>query len=241
MKKKKNIFILIFIILIVVTIIIIYESNKEYKYVCFNVNMAKGDSVSENLLDECTSNNRLPKGVLTNKKDLIIEEEYSWYKTLKEYNKGEMIYQKDLEVYQSPKSQETIIELLTEVEVLNHGNSEESLTKYKAYVKNNKLYAINLKTNEEKVIFEQEKVDKIAIRPFCCAGDAWLLILTTTGNVYISDKDCHYAFSFDFSFTKLNVKDIKSFKLIPAYDYDPVKNLYGINSTGEEILLQKIN
>jgi len=240
MKNKKNIIIIIFIILIT-SVILIYQNTREYTYVCFNINMAEGDIISENYLEECKTNKILPKNAITNKEDLILEELNSWYKTIKAINKGEIINQDDLELYIEPKEQETIIELLTEVEVMNHGNSSEDFTKYKAYVKNNKLYAVNLKTNEEKIIFDKEKVDKIAIRPFCCAGDAWLLILTTNGNVYISDKDCHYAFSFDFPFTKLNVKDIKLFKLIPAYDYDIVKNLYGINSLGEEILLQKLN
>lgn len=240
MKNKKNIIIIISIILLV-TFILIYQNTREYTYICFKTYMAEGDIISENYLDECKTNKRIPKGIITNKEDLIIEGPYSWYKTLKVYNKGEMIYQKDLEIYIEPKSEETIIELLTEVEVMNHGNSSEEFTKYKAHIKNNKLYALNLKTNEEKIIFDKEKVDKIAIRPFCCAGEAWLLILTTNGNVYISDKDCHYAFGFDFPFTKLNVKNIKSFKLIPASDYDPVKNLYGINTLDEEILLQKLN
>lgn len=240
MKNKKNIIIIIFIILIT-SMMLIYQNTKEYTYVCFTTYMAEGDIISENYLDECKTNKRLPKGVMTNKEDLIIEGPYSWYKTLKPYNKGEIIFQDDLEIYIEQKEQETIIELLTEVEVMDHGKSSEDFTKYKAYVKNNKLYAINLNTNEEKIIFDKEKVDKIAVRPFCCAGEAWLLILTTNGNVYISDKDCHYAFGFDFPFTKLKVKDIKSFKLIPAYDYDIVKNLYGINSLGEEILLQKLN
>ena len=57
----------------------------------------------------------------------------------------------------------------------------------------------------------------------------------------MSEKDCNYAFSFDFPFKKLDVKDIVSFKLIPVADYDIVKNLYGVDSKGNEILLHKMN
>ena len=108
-------------------------------------------------------------------------------------------------------------------------------------IKNEKLYATNLTTKEESLIFDKESVANIAVRPFCCAGEGYLLILTTNGNVYISEKDCNYWFSFDFPFKKLNGSNIVSLKLIPASDYDTVKNLYGIDSNGKEILLQKFN
>lgn len=226
MKKKKNIIIIIIILLL--TLIGIYQNNKEYKYICLNINLAEGDIVSEIYLEECTTNKRLKKGAITKKEELIPEDFYTSYKTLKKYNKGEILYKSDFEIYVYPKSQEVDVELLKEIEVMNHGNSSEDFTKYKAYIKNNKLYAINLKTNEEKIIFEKEKIASIAIRPFCCAGDAKLLILTTNGNVYISKKDCHYSFSFNFPFEKINISNIKGFKLIPTDDYDQVKELYGI-------------
>ncbi len=57
----------------------------------------------------------------------------------------------------------------------------------------------------------------------------------------MSEKDCNYDFSFDFPFKKLNGKDIVGFKLIPATEYDSVKNLYGVDSKGKEILLHKMN
>ena len=61
------------------------------------------------------------------------------------------------------------------------------------------------------------------------------------GIVYISDEDSNYGFTFNIKFNKLDAKNIVSFKLIPATDYDFAKNLYGIDSEGKEILLHKMN
>lgn len=139
------------------------------------------------------------------------------------------------------KATTTEIELNTEIDTMNHGNSEEELVKYKVYIKNNKLYAKSLKTNEEKTIFDKEPVKNIATRNICCGGNAYLLILTTNGNVYMSEDDCNYDFTFDFPFKKLDAKNIVSFKLVPVTDYDFAKNLYGVDSEGKEILLHKMN
>lgn len=147
----------------------------------------------------------------------------------------------DEDDFEYKKAVEEDILLKTEVEAMNHGNNSEDLTKYRVYVKNNKLYAKNLNTNEEKIVFDKELVKNIAIRPICCTGNSLLLILTVDGNVYISEKDCIYAFSFDFPFKKLDVSDIVAFKLIPVNENDVVKNLYGVDSKGNEILLHKIN
>lgn len=120
-------------------------------------------------------------------------------------------------------------------------DGEEELIEYKVMIKNKKLYATNLETDEERVIFDKEEVSNIAVRPICCTGNGNLLILTTKGNVYLSEKDCNYSFSFDFPFQKLEAQDIVAFKLIPASDNDVTKNLYGVDSKGNQILLQKIN
>lgn len=135
------------------------------------------------------------------------------------------------------------IELKTEVDTsyLGLGGSDPELVKYKVYIENNKLYAKKIDTNEVKVIFDKEPVKNIAVRKICCTGDGYLLILTVNGNVYMSEKDCNYGFSFDFPFKKLDAKDIVSFKLIPVADYDLAKNLYGVDSKGNEILLHKMN
>ena len=42
-------------------------------------------------------------------------------------------------------------------------------------------------------------------------------------------------------YTKLNAQNIVSFKLVPLFDYDVAKNLYGIDSEGKEILLHRMN
>lgn len=54
--------------------------------------------------------------------------------------------------YEYEKATITEIELKTEADTMNHGNSDEEIVKYKTYIKNNKLYAKNLNTNEEKMI-----------------------------------------------------------------------------------------
>ena len=143
--------------------------------------------------------------------------------------------------YEYEKAKITEIELKTEVDTMNHGNSDEEIVKYKTYIKNNKLYAKNLNTNEEKMIFDKEPVKNIATRNICCTGSAHLLILTTSGNVYMSNEDSNYGFTLNIKFNKLDAKNIVSLKLIPTADYDYVKNLYGVDSDGKEILLHKIN
>ena len=57
----------------------------------------------------------------------------------------------------------------------------------------------------------------------------------------MSDEDCNYFFTFNMKYTKLNAKNIVSFKLVPLFDYDVAKNLYGIDSEGKEILLHRMN
>ena len=88
---------------------------------------------------------------------------------------------------------------------------------------------------------DKENVKNIASRNICCAGNAHLLILTTDGNVYMSDDDSNYNFTFDIKFNKLDAENIVSFKLVPTSDYDFTKNLYGVDSNGNEILLHKIS
>jgi hypothetical protein len=112
------------------------------------------------------------------------------------------------EDYVYEKATATEIELKTELETMNHGNSEDELVKYKTYVKNNKLYANNLKTNEEKIIFDKEPVKNIAIRNICCAGNAYLLILTSNGNVYMSNEDSNYGFILNIKFNVLMTQDM---------------------------------
>ena len=242
MKNKKVIALVVGVILILGTSIYLYFSNKEYTYICFNMEVTKETLVIEDYLEECTSNTKLPKGVITDKRELLTDDIYTSYRQIKDsYKEGEMLYKDDFVLYESPKAIETNIDLLNEVEVMYLGSGSEEPIKYTIYVRDNKLYATNINNGEEKIIFNTEKVSNIAVRPICCTGNGQLLILATSGNVYISEKDCNYEFSFDFPFKKIETQSIVSFKLIPASDYDFTKNLYGINSNGEEILLQKMN
>ena len=243
MKNKNYIIIIESVVLILVISVYLYFSNREYKYICFNMDITKQTLIIESYLEECTTSKKLPKGVITDKKELLSDDNFTSYRQIKDiYKEGEMLYKDDFVLYEHPRATETDIELLTEVEVMYHGkSSEEENVKYRAYVKDNKLYATNLNTNEKRIIFDKEEVKNIAVRPLCCTGNGQLLILTTTGNAYISEYDCNYSFGFDFPFNKLKETNIVSFKLIPANDSDWTKNLYGVNSNGEEVLLQKLN
>lgn len=145
------------------------------------------------------------------------------------FEKGEITLSNNDNIYE--------IELKKEIEAINHGNSPDDLVKYKVYVKDSKLYAINLGNNEERIVFDLEIVDYIAVRNICCTGNAKLLILTKDGNVYMSEDDCNYNFSFDFTFKKLDVTNIVSFKLMSTFENDIVKKLYGVDIDGNEILL----
>lgn len=240
MKNKKNIIILTISIIIITSLsIYLFTTTKEYTYICLNQELTKGQCIVKNYLEECTTNEEIPDGVVTNKSEILNETGINgvYCLTKNKYEPGEMLYKKDFELPEYEKVTSTDIALLEEVEVLDHGSGEEDLTRYKAYIKSSKLYAINLNTNEEKLIFDEEKIKNIAIRPYCCAGNAKLLILTTNGNVYFSKQDSTYSFNFDVTFEKLEVNDIIGFKLVPKQDYDIVKSLYGINSNGEEVLI----
>lgn len=240
MKNKKIIIltIIIIILIIILTGIYLYTNNKEYTYICLNQELTENQCIIEDYLEECTTNKKIPSGVVTNESEILPYDNEGLYCLTKDkYEVGEMLYKKDFESTQYEKVTSSDIALLNEVEVLDHGSNSEDLTRYKAYIKDDKLYATNLSTNEEKLIFDTENVKNIAIRPYCCAGNAKLLILTTKGNLYISKQDCTYSFNFNISFEKSEVNDIVSLKLIPEEDYDIVKSLYGINSKGEEILI----
>ena len=250
MKNKKYIVIIVIVVLVMGVTTCLYFTNREYKYICFNMDVTSDTLIVESYLEECTTNKILPKGVITDKSELLTEDTFTSYRQIKDiYTEGEMLYSDDFILYEAPRATETDIELLTEVEVATDALIEDGLpvgtldelVKYKIYIKNNKLYAINLNTNEERIIFDKEEVKNIAVRPICCTGNGQLLILTTSGNVYISEHDCNYFFSFDFPFNKLEGSDIVSFKLIPVDDNDFTKNLYGVNPDGEEVLLQKLN
>lgn len=154
------------------------------------------------------------------------------FNIIRSYANVDISYEEDIELK---------TELSFESSMDEDGNYMNCLISYDVYIKDNKLYAKKLDTNEEKIVFDKEEVKGIAVRPICCTGNGNLLILTTNGNVYMSDNDCNYFYTFNMKYNKLDVKDIVSFKLIPAYDYDIVKNLYGVDSKGNEILLHKIN
>lgn len=249
MKNKINIIITIAItIIIILSITYYYLNNREYTYICLNKEITKGECITKNYLEECTTNKKIPKNIVTDKSELLSNEIEELYCLIKDkYSPKEFLYKEDFELSREEKVTSQEIALLNELSVATMGDIKNGLPistydepiKYNIYIKNNKLYAINLSTKEEKIIFDKEEVKHIAVRPYCCTGEGKLLILTTNGNVYISKYDCNYFFSFDFPFIKIDVKDIISFKLIPNNNDDIVKSLYGINTNNQEILIDK--
>ena len=239
MKNKINI-ITIIILILIITIIFIYINKKEYTYICLNKTLIKDEYVLEDNLKECVTKNKLPKDTIINKYELIDKREgYNYILIKDKYEPNEILSKDDFKLIMTKKISVTDIALLKEVEVLDHGSSSEDFTRYKAYIKDGKLYAINLNNNQEKMIFDKEEIKNIAIRPYCCAGNSKLIILTTNGNVYLSKQDCTYSFNFNIEFIKLEISDIKAFKLIPNKEDDIVKSLYGINSKNIEILINE--
>lgn len=238
MDKKRMLMILGGFVLCIILVGIYFNNNREYRYVCFNQDMIKEQTVREEYLDECISKDRLPKGVITDKSEILTDDEWTSYIIkIDKYIKGEMLYKDDFILHEYPKSEVVDIQLLNELEVVDHGNGFENIETYRLYIEDKKLYANNKDTGENRLIFDKEEVKNIALRSLCCAGDSRLLILTTNGNVYISLKNATYGFNFDseFLFDKLKVSDVVSFKLVPKDDIDIVKDLYVIDSSGNEI------
>jgi len=238
MNKKRLLIILGGIVLCIILIGIYLNSNIEYSYVCFNRDMIRDQTVREEYLDECISKEKLPKGVITDRDEIVTGDEWFAYIIKKdEYKAGDMLYKKDFILHEYPKSEVVDIQLLNELEVVDHGNGFENIETYRLYIEDKKLYANNKDTGETRLIFGTEEVKNIALRGLCCAGDSRLLILTAGGNVYISLKNATYGFNFDseFLFDKLNVSNVVSFKLVPKDDIDVVKDLYVIDDNGNEI------
>jgi len=243
MKNKKIIITIIVITILIIITGYLYLKNKTYTYICFKEEFTGGNYVSEEHLKECTTNKKLPSGIITKKSQLLTNDPKKNYVLIHNitYQKEEYLYEKDFYITNYEKNTETEIYLLKELSVKTQKSSEDEMIKYHIYIKDEKLYATNLNTKKESIIFDKEKVRNIAVRPICCAGEGNLIILTTEGNVYISEKDCNYWFSFDFPFQKIDVTNIISLKLKPQNDLDIVKDLYGVNASGEEYLLHKLN
>lgn len=242
-KIKKIIQIIIIPVSIIILIAIIYFlKNKTYTYICFNTDISEGEIINENYLDTCTTKEKPSKDVITDTSYLINNQ--TKYKLTKSSKKaGERLYYDDFAIYEKETASTTEISFIDTLEVMYTVSSINTPEYYKIFIKDSKLYAENKNTHEQRIIFDTEPVSKIASRPICCTGNANLLILTTNQNAYISEKDVNYFFTLNdtFPFTKLSGQNLVSFKLVPANDDDWAKNLYGIDTLGNEILLQKLN
>ena len=94
---------------------------------------------------------------------------------------------------------------------------------------------------DDKLLFNQEKVDKIASRNLFSTGDSRILILTTNGNVYISEKDPSYDFDYnkDFYFWKLKTSSIVGFELVNNKEETQNSELYGITKDNKTIRIKE--
>ena len=94
---------------------------------------------------------------------------------------------------------------------------------------------------DDKLLFNQEKVDKIASRNLSSTGDSRILILTTNGNVYISEKDPSYDFDYnkDFYFWKLKTSNIMEFELVNNKEHTQNSELYGITKDNKTIRIEE--
>ena len=241
--KKKIMIISIITTIILITIVSLYSVNRKYTYICFKEEFTGGNFVEEKHLTECTTNKKLEKGVITNKEELKSKNPKENYVLIDNitYKPKEFIYKKDFYITHYEKNTETEVPLLTELSVKTQKSSEDEMINYHIYIKNEKLYATNLNEKKDALIFDKEKVKNIAVRPICCAGEGLLIILTQKGNIYLSEHDVNYWFSFNFPFKKLNASNIDTLKLKPKKDLDIVKDLYGITLNGEKILLHTLN
>ena len=234
MKDKSRLIRTVLVILLLVFMFAYKYSNK-VEYICLVSNTYKGTKITEDMIDLCTSRGRISEKYIVIKEDAI-------GKCLTENKRKEdLIYPSDLQICSEDKK-EVLIELLDKIEILGYReSSEDEEVYYDIYVKDKKLFALNKTTNEERLVFDTEEVDKIAKRDICCTGNAKLLILTTSGNVFMSLKDINYEYTFDsdFLFTRLNTLNIVGFKLVSEIDNGYVSQLYGITSDNREVLIEE--
>ncbi len=108
-------------------------------------------------------------------------------------------------------------------------------------IKDNKVIAINNQNNTEKEIFTQEEVKSIFIRLYGSREEAKLGIITSSGNLYISQTEINYDYVWndDIIMEKQNVQNVSSLQIEKASETDPTGSLIAINDEGQEIYLKE--
>ena len=232
-NKKTNILstILVFGLLI---IFFGYKYSNKVEYLCLKDNTYKDTKITKDMITKCTSRGRTNKKYITKEYDIV-------GKCLNTNKRKErLIYPSDIEICSEDRDI-TTIELTDELNYYNHPEStSDKEIYYTFYVKNNMLY-VKGNNKDDKLLFNQEKVDKIAKRTFSSTGDSRILILTTNGNVYISEKDPSYDFDYnkDFYFWKLKTSSIVGFELINNKEHTQNSELYGITKDNKKIRIEE--
>ncbi len=220
--KKTNIINTILVFTLLLTFFIYKYSNK-VEYLCLKENTYKDTKITKEMLKTCTERGRVNAEYITKETDIIDK----CLNTNK--RKEKLIYPKDIEICESDRNI-TKVELTEELKYYNHKESSQDKEIYTTfYIKDNMLYA-KVDNQEEKLLFNQEKLSKIASRNLSSTADSRILILTEKGNVYISEKDPSYDYTKDekYYFWKLEAANIIGFELISNKEEMYPSELYGI-------------
>lgn len=220
--KKTNILSTILVFGLLLTFFIYKYSNK-VEYICLKENTYKDTKITKDMTKTCTSRGRTNKEYITKEYDII-------GKCLNTNKRKErLIYPSDIEICSEDRNI-TPLELTEELKYYNHKESSQDKEIYTTfYIKDNMLYA-KVDNKEEKLLFNQEKLSKIAKRPISSTADSRILLLTEKGNVYISEKDPSYDYTTDenYYFWKLEATNIIGFELINDKEEIHTSELYGI-------------
>lgn len=234
MKDKSRLIRTVLVILLLVFMFAYKYSNK-VEYICLVSNTYKGTKITEDMIDLCTSRGRVKDKYITKEYDIV-------NKCLNTNKKMEsLIYFSDIEICEDDRKI-TNIDLTDELKYYNHIESSYDKEIYDTfYIKDNMLYVRSDDNKEDKLLFNQEEIDKIAKRHLSPTGDSRILILTKSGNVYISEKDPSYAFDYnkDFYFWKLKVSNIIGFELINDKEDNYQSELYGITKDNKSIRIDE--
>lgn len=233
MKENKNILSTILVFTLLLTFFIYKYSNK-VEYICLKENTFKDTKITKDMITKCTSRGRTNKEYITKEYDIV-------GKCLNTNKRKErLIYPSDIEICSEDRNI-TPIALTEELKYYNHKESSQDKEIYTTfYIKDNMLYAKN-DNQEDKLLFNQEKIDKIAKRPISSTGDSRIIILTTNGNVYISEKDPSYDYTTDenYYFWHLEATNIIGFELISNKEELYPSELYGITKDKSTVRIEE--
>lgn len=232
-NKETNILSIILVFGLLLTFFVYKYSNK-VEYLCLKEDTYKDTKITKDMIKICASRGRAKEAYITKETDII-------GKCLNTNKRKErLIYPKDIEICESDRNI-TPIELTEELKYYNHKESSQDKELYTTfYIKDNILYAKN-DNQEEKLLFNQEKLSKIASRSLSYTGDSRILLLTEKGNVYISEKDPSYDFDSNenFYFWKLEASNIVGFELINDKEGIHTSELYGITKDKSTVRIEE--